>query len=244
MPERTRHETEELLKEGCLHLIHKKRNGIKINVKQTAYDLNIPYTTLRSRFLNIHKPAQEAHSSQQFLSPSQERLLCKWIEHLGATGRPLCKRTIQVRAQHLHSDNKQPSKNWIYAFLKRHPNIVLSSASGLDPKRAKAFNRPVVNRYFNDLNELVESQGIPIENIYNMDEKGCQRGGGKKSSRRKYLYSRKQRAKYKHRSANLELITIIEAICADGTELKPGFVFPGASFSPEWFDSHPDIVYV
>jgi hypothetical protein len=75
-----------------------------------------------------------------------------------------------------------------------------------------------------------------------MDEKGCQRGGGKKTSRRKYLYSRRQRAKYKHRSANLELITIIEAICADGTELKPGFVFPGTSFCPEWFDSDPDIV--
>jgi hypothetical protein len=107
-----------------------------------------------------------------------------------------------------------------------------------------AFNRPVVNRYFDELKELVESHGIPIENIYNMDEKGCQRGGGKKTSRRKYLYSRRQRAKYKHRSANLELITIIEAICADGTGLKPGFVFPGASFSPEWFDCHSDIVYV
>jgi hypothetical protein len=65
---------------------------------------------------------------------------------------------------------------------------------------------------------------------------------GRRLVRRKYLYSRRQRAKYKHRSANLELITIIEAICADGTELKPGFVFPGTSFCPEWFDSDPDIM--
>lgn len=194
---RTWEETEELLKEGCSRLIRKKCNGIKINIKQTASDLNVPYTTLRSRFLNIHKPAQEAHASQQFLSPSQERLLGKWVEHLGATGHPLCKRTIQVRAQHLHLVNKRSGKNWIYAFLKRHPSIVLSSASGLDPKRTKAFNRPVVNRYFDELNELVESHSIPIENIYNMDEKRCQRGGGKKSSRRKYLYSQKQHAKYK-----------------------------------------------
>ena len=67
-------------------------------------------------------------------------------------------------------------------------------------------------------------------------------GGGKKTSQRKYLYSRRQCARYKHRSANLELITIIEAICADGTELKPGFVFLGKSFCPEWFDTDPDIV--
>ena len=95
---KSRVETEELLKEGCRRLLCEKRNGIKINIKQTAFDLNIPYTTLRSRFLNIHKPAQEAHTTQQFLSPSQERLLVKWIEHLGLTGRPLCKRTIRINA--------------------------------------------------------------------------------------------------------------------------------------------------
>ena len=180
-------ETEELLKEGCHHLLCEESNGIKINVKQTAFDLNVPYTTLWSCFLNIHKPTQETHASQQFLSPSQERLLIKWIEHLGLTGCPLCKQTIRIWAQHLHPDNKHPRKNWIYSFLKWHPNIVLSSASGLDPKRAKAFNRPVVNWYFNEFKELVESHGIPIENIYNMDKKGCQRSGGKKTSCRKYL---------------------------------------------------------
>jgi hypothetical protein len=82
MPERTRTETEKLLQEGCRRLIREKRNGIKINIKQTAFDLNVPYTTLRNRFLNSNKPAKEAHASQQFLSPSQETLLVKWIEHL------------------------------------------------------------------------------------------------------------------------------------------------------------------
>jgi hypothetical protein len=242
MLERTSDETEALLQEGCRRLIREKRNGIKINIAQTARDLDVVYGTLRTRFLNIHKSAREAHATQQFLAPALENVLDKWIDHLGSTARPISKRAIRVRAQHLHPGNKRPSKNWIYGFLKRHPNIVLSKSAGLDPKRAKAFNHPVVNRYFDELAELVEKLGIPLENIYNMDEKGCQRGGGKKTSRRKYLYSRRQRAKYKHRSANLELITIIEAICADGTELKPGFVFPGTSFCPEWFDSDPDIV--
>ena len=95
----------------------------------------------------------------------------------------------------------------------RNPSVVLTKPSGLDPKRAKAFNRPVVERYLDELLRLVEKHGIPIENIYNMDEKGCQRGGGKKGTSRKYFYSRRARAKYKHRSGNLELVTIVEAIC-------------------------------
>jgi hypothetical protein len=234
--------TEDLLKEGCRQLLLQQKDG-KINIKKTAHLLGVPYSTLHARFHNIHKSRQEAHTEQQFLSPGQENVLVKWIIHLGSTGRPLCKRTIKTRAQCLHTDNKKPSRNWVYLFFRRHPDIILSTPCGLDPKHAKAFNRLVVNRYFDELTNLTESLGIPIENIYNMDEKGCQRGGGKRSSHRKYFYSRRQRAKYKHRSADLELITIIEAICADGIELKPGFVFPGSSFCPEWFEKHPDIVY-
>ena len=245
MTSQTQHaqKIEELLKDGCRKLTLEKQNGGKGNIKEMATRLKVSYTTLRARFLNVHKPRHEAHAAQQFLSPALELLLVKWIIHLGATGRPLCKWTIRLRAQHLHPENKKPGCNWIYLFLKRHPDIVLSAACGLDLKHAKAFNRPVVNCYFDELTNLVKSFNIPIENIYNMDEKGCQRGGGKNRRRRKLLYSRKQRAKYKHRSANLELITIIKAICADGTDLKPGFVFPGSSFSPEWFENHPDIMY-
>ena len=77
-----------------------------------------------------------------------------------------------------------------------------------------------------------------------MDEKGCQRGGGRRGVQQKYFYSKNQQSKYRIQSANLELITIIEAICADDTSLRPGFVFPGSSFCPEWFENHPDIVCV
>ncbi|CAK5284738.1 unnamed protein product, partial [Mycena citricolor] len=103
------------------------------------------------------------------------------------------------------------------------------------------FNQPVVDRYFDVLAGTLDEHEIPVENIYNMDEKGCQRGGGKKSARVKYFYSRRQRAKYRHRSANLELITILEAVCADGSTLKPGFVFPGVEHCPEWFNENQNI---
>jgi hypothetical protein len=71
------------------------------------------------------------------------------------------------------NSNKCPNKNWIYGFLKHHPNIILSKSAGLDPKCTKAFNCPVVNQYFDELAELVEKLGILLENIYNIDEKGC-----------------------------------------------------------------------
>ncbi len=145
---------EELLKEGCRLLTLEKQNGGKLNIKRTANLLSIPYSTLHARFCNIHKSRREAHTEQLFLSPSLERVLVKWIVHLGSTGRPLCKWTIRVRAQHLHPDNKKPGRNWIYRFLQRHPDIVLSTPCGLDPKRAKAFNVPLLTAILMSLRTL------------------------------------------------------------------------------------------
>ena len=36
---------------------------------------------------------------------------------------------------------REPSKGWIPLFLRRHPALKLRKPSGLDPKRAQAFNR-------------------------------------------------------------------------------------------------------
>ena len=130
--------------------------------------------------------------------------------------------------------------------LARTRDRYLEARRALNPRttQVESSHDPLYrdNRFFNELTKLVEEFDVPAENIYNMDEKGCQRGGGKKSSRRKYVYSKKQQARYKQRSANLELITVLETVCADGDTLKPCFVFPGTSFCPEWFDSDPEVV--
>jgi hypothetical protein len=203
------------------------------------YGVDIPYHTLRNRFLGITRPYREAHRSQQLLAPEAERVLVDWILFFSDTSHPLSKRTIRKKAQAICG--KKPSKTWVYFFLARWPEITLGKPSGLDPKRAQAFNRPVVAHCLEQLDHLIKTYNIKHENIYNMDEKGCQRGGGRKCSSRKYFVPRTRRPRYKQRSANLELVTIIECVCADGTTLQPGFVFQGKEFSPEWFEVDDNI---
>ncbi|KZP26367.1 DDE-domain-containing protein, partial [Athelia psychrophila] len=199
----------------------------------------VPYHTLRNRFLGKSKAPEDAHANQQFLSPEQERVLADWLQHLGDTGHPLDKRSIREAARAIAG--KLPSRGWVRLFCARHPNIVMGKGSSLDPKRAQAFNRPVVTRHFELLKKIMEEHGIPWENVYNMDEKGCQRGS-RKGSNRKHFFARNKRPKYKIRSGNLELVTIIECVCADGSSLLPGFVFPGnGNYCPEWF-THSHLV--
>lgn len=232
-------QTEKKYQAACEELQREVQNGTKNpNIAATARRHSLPYGTLRNRFLSKTKPHNLAHASQQRLNPAQEKSLVEWIEHKAHTAEPASKQTVRSWVKKL--SGRRPGKNWIYQFLRRHPEIKLAKTSGLDPKRARAFNKPVVTDYFGLEKHILETRNVLPRNLYNMDEKGVQRGGGRKSSGRKYFVPRSKRPHYKKRSGNLELITIIECVAADGTHLQPGFVFPGSSFCPEWFDDIPD----
>lgn len=246
MPRKTAadaHDVEDIIQEGCRLLASQEQPKYTDVCKElnARHGVVVSYHTLRNRFLGRTVPYRKAHVQQQLLSPEAEKVLVDWTVFLSDTAHPLNKRTIRKKAQALCG--KKPSAGWIYWFLRRWPEIQLGRPSGLDPKRGQAFNRPVVGRHFDLLLEIVRKYDIPVENIYNMDEKGCQRGGGRKQSGRKYFVPRSCRPRYRQHSANLELITIIECVCADGTYFLPGFVFSGKEFSPEWFTVDPKISY-
>lgn len=188
--------------------------------------------TLSHRYYDLHQPAKKAHGSQQLLTPTQELVIISWLFHLALRGEPANKRTVRQFAAHL--SGKRPGLNWIDGFLGRHPEVRLGKVANLDPKRAKAFNQSTVAFHFDYLKKVLEEHGIPWENVYNMDEKGCQRGGGKKAAQEKYFIPRSKMEQYRQSSDNLELVTIIECVCADGTSIKPTFVFSGTEYEAEW----------
>lgn len=218
------------------------KSGSSRNVHAVAKKFNVPRSTLRDRFLGLHESAHASHEKHQLLSNEAEEALCQWMEHLSEQGRPISKRTILRYVE--HASGTRPSKRWYRRFLARHPDIKLGKPSGLDPKRAQSFNRAAVDEHFRTLRHVLDTLQIPWENVYNMDEKGCQRGGGRKQSFIKYFVPRNRRPKYRRRSANLELVTVIECVCADGSSLTPGFVFAGKEYLPEWFQVQDDIWYV
>ncbi|KAJ4466957.1 hypothetical protein C8R41DRAFT_724388, partial [Lentinula lateritia] len=106
-----------------------------------------------------------------------------------------------------------------------------------------AFNYTTVHHHFKLLSNYLKDNDIPWENVYNMDEKGVQLGGGRKNSQIRYFFSRDDRMMYRGKSDDLQLVTILDCVCADGTvDIKPGFVFSGVGKFGEWFEVHDDIV--
>ena len=200
------------------------------------YNTDVCLNTIRNRAIGKHQNAREAHEAQQLLSKTQEKTLICWITHFSETGHSISKNTVRKIAQLLC--DRKPGESWVRQFLARHPmSIKLGKPSGLDPKRAQAFNKATVERHFILLESIIKENEIPPENIYNMDEKGVQRGGGRKAQAKKYIISRNRRPKYKLRSANLELVTIVECVAADGGYLSPGIIFEGKQqYERAWFE--------
>ena len=194
------------------------------SVGKAAEKWRIPVQTLRDRYSGKTKPRRQAHGSQQILSPEAEEVLVAWVQMWADTARPVSILRIRRIARDL-TGGEIVGENWVYRFLAWHPNLKLGKPSGLDPKRAQAFNETTVREHFKQL-AVALYPGIKPSNLYNMDEKGCQRGGGRRIRNQKFIICNGKLVQYRVQSANLELITIIECISADGAHIKPGFIFP------------------
>ena len=129
-----------------------------------------------------------------------------------------------------------PGKGWLPWFLIQHAKAIRFCGTwALDPKWAQSFNTSVVKDYFQKLATLLEKYNIPPENVYNMDEKGCQLGGGRKQSHRKYLLPQASHESYRIWDVNLELVTVVETVSADGYALKPYIIFKGKLLQEDWY---------
>ena len=70
-------------------------------------------------------------------------------------------------------------------------------------------------------------------------------GGGRKNSQWRYFFSQEDMKMYRQHSNDLQLVTVIDSVCADGTApIKPGFVFPGTKMYEEWMHVDDDILCV
>lgn len=206
-------------------------------ISAASSHFQIPYHMLRRRHLGLTEQKLTAHSKQQLLTVVEEETLCKWIKYMGMTGHPFSREALRVKVAEISlllqekqtrtGEVQLPSRNWTYSFIARHPDLDFKRPTGLDPKRAQNFNPTVVKHHFQLLGNFLAEYDIPWENVYNMDEKGIQLGGGRKLDNTKYYYPESQRNRVQIQSADLELVTTIECIGADGSILRPGYVFPG-----------------
>ncbi|KAE9393574.1 hypothetical protein BT96DRAFT_781438, partial [Gymnopus androsaceus JB14] len=117
------------------------------SVKAAARAHNVPYHTLIQRIDGTALPKKQAHSSQALLTQAEQETLVEWVQYLGLSGLPVNKRTLRPKVRAIMEakgrklSENTVSKTWIRKFLdENRDKLKLARGSGLDPKRAQAFN--------------------------------------------------------------------------------------------------------
>ena len=142
---------------------------------------------------------------------------------------PLTYSTIVTYASEI--SGKVIGESWPKRFLARHADLKVKATTSLEKCRAKALNQSAVDGFYNILEEVVKEFNIEPKDMWNMDEKGVQLGIGAKVAA---IIDRDQAAVYSVEDGNRELVTVIEAVCANGTALIPSVIFQGVRRNLEW----------
>jgi hypothetical protein len=140
----------------------------------------VPYSTLYHR-AHGRPSKQDKAKKQQYLNPSEENALVKYILRMRSLGFPIRMKslrslafTIASRRSVVASKIKPPSKNWPKAFEKRHPELKSRKVKAIDWNRHDSNIYDKVVHWFQVIEEVLQDPALPVlpENVYNMDEIG------------------------------------------------------------------------
>ena len=166
-----------------------------------------------------------------------EQKVVDWAIFLSIRGQPVDKDTLTPKLIQLCPSWAKTglSNGWWDSFFKQHPEVKLRKASGIPPKRAQAFNFTAVNELFKIVDTIMKFHNVPWRLLLNTDKKGLQ-SGSRKVDQKKCLVPSEAPNTIKLQSNNLQLVTVIECVTAEGVAFDPAFVFPGEGHFNAWYD--------
>jgi transposase len=139
-----------------------------------------------------------------------------------------------------NAKDEAAGKEWMRAFMKRHPTLSLRVAEATSIQRAIGFNRAKVDRFFNQLEGILFDQSgnhkIPAVNIFNVDESGltvCHKPG-------KVIAVKGKRSVGGLTSGEKgKTVTVVCCTSASGVYIPPMMIFPRQRVRPEFVDRAP-----
>lgn len=216
----------------------------KTSVRAAAKNYNIPFSTLlrhykkqsSTKYLGRYRPVfteEEENTLKRYLMKMDDLFY-------GLTPGDF-RKTVGDFAKKLGKGDRFPKgcagKDWLAGFRKRHSSIVLRSPEPTSLARARGFNRPQVERFYNLLEELMGKYSLDPTQIYNMDETGIRTSTTKPP---KILSSYGKRQVGLISSTERGTLTTVVCSCnAAGSFIPPFFIYKRKRFAPRLLDGAP-----
>jgi hypothetical protein len=228
-----------------------RRGKRKITLAEVAHEFGVDAETLRQRLLG-RKSRTESAIERRLLTPGEEDVVVAYIEHLYEMGIPPTKPMIsdlagEILTRRVARETNQPrqqldghvvnvGKCWVDRFVDRKPEIKLKIARGLESKRAIQTKPEIAYDFIDKLSWMLATYNIRLDNVHNMDEKGCGLGGVLGQATKVIIPSYLKSA-FRLAPDSREWVSIIECISATGKALAPYFIFKGQVVLQRWEDT-------
>uniref|UniRef100_A0A2C9LK08 HTH CENPB-type domain-containing protein n=1 Tax=Biomphalaria glabrata TaxID=6526 RepID=A0A2C9LK08_BIOGL len=201
----------------------------RMSLRQASKNFNIPATTLHSKFCGKHPVV----SRRKFLTDDEEDKLKKWLIDLSSHGfgktnsevRETAKAIKNARDPTAESNHKTPTKQWLYAFYKRHPELVLRTPLSLGKERAVILPTNV-HKWFLELQDCINRIDPSLLNdparIFNADESGFTFD----PKSRRVIACKGSKHVYTVTSGCKTQVTVLACISAAGQYTPPLLIYP------------------
>ena len=216
-------------------------------VRTASRKFDVPQMALKRRILKKNVFAIDAKKSlgskQCVFTPEQEKELVDHILNMESmTTHDVRNLAYQLaernNIRHPFSPEKQTAgKDWLVGFRKRHPEISLRSPEATSAARARAFNKPVVSKFFSLLNELNDKGQFPPHRIFNVDETSISTVPGRCS---KIIAKKGRKQVGRVTSAERgDSTTAVICMSAGGNFIPPMLIFSRQRMKQELMDGAP-----
>ena len=212
----------------------------KYSVYKAARVYGIPESTLRDRTLGIqpiYEDGVPTTGSGPILSREEEKMLIDHLEYMNTIGYGYSRKEFLLLATDFAiSRNKKRiddpifSQAWFEGLKRRWPAVRLAKPQKLSLVRAKSASKPVIEKYYNDLESVMTEHNLTDkpERIFNIDETGITM----EHTPAKIVCS-SDTTPQSITSSRGKNMTIIGCGSAAGFRLPPFYVFPGKRWNGE-----------
>ncbi|KAK3762513.1 hypothetical protein RRG08_017235 [Elysia crispata] len=218
-------------------------------IRQAAKDHGLCHVSLHRRLKKREQgeaPCMGYSKHAQVFSQHQEQELARyvtWSAELRYGLTPVevrqlayqCGEKFAIRMPPSWSENRQAGEDWFSGFRERY-QFSLRKAENTSLGRAIGFNKPAVDLFFDNLENVLSRQNFGPHQIYNVDETGM--STVPKSSR----VVAKTGTRSVGRVVSAErgtLVTLVCAINAIGNSVPPMFIFPRKTYRDHFIRGGP-----
>ena len=208
-------------------------NGSRILTASQKY--GIPVSTLRNHLFGL--TTSRKRGKPGVLTREEEEEVVSYIKTMASIGHPLTLRQLRLKVAEMTQvrltpfPNGIPGLSWVKWFRRRHPDLSLLVAQGVETGRARGLCPENVYSFYENLVEAYQEQKYPASQIWNADESGAQAG---RTGGAMVVASKGAKQAHSVELDEREHVTVLSCINAEGQSIPNFYIFKGHKFKSNY----------